>query len=103
MKTLKIIEKKKELGDITWESPDKINIDIADSEISSGIKDLLKIVRDTGLPLRGGEIIEKEDQKIYIEKVENIKPNDDKFLNALSDNISHVDFHGRKIFGILKR
>jgi hypothetical protein len=104
MKAMQLINKQREVvGQIYWMQPDQIQVDVSDTFLLADLNNLIADARENGLLLRGGGVSENEGQKIFIEKVEQVKADDERFLNALADTISRKSFAGQRIFCLLKK
>lgn len=103
MKQLTLINRQKMVvGSITWTAPDQLDVDITDTKLAAGVNILLTEARNNGLVLRGGERLEREGNAVFIDKQETIKISDERFLRALADHISQVNFNGQRVFGLLQ-
>ena len=104
MKAMQLMNKQREVvGQIHWMPPDRIQVDVSDSSLLEDLNNLIAAARENGLSLRGGGVSENEDQKIFIEKVEQVKADDERFLNALADTINRRNFGEQRIFCLLKK
>ncbi len=104
MKAMQLMNKQREIvGQIHWMPPDRIQVDVSDPSLLTELNNLIAAARENGVPLRGGGVSENEGKKIFIEKVEQVKADDERFLNALADTISRRSFAGQRIFCLLKK
>jgi len=103
MKTMQLINKQREVvGQIRWTPPDQIQVDSSDTTLVAGINALIVEAREKGLLLRGGGPLERNGKTVFVEKVEQVKADDERFLRALADAISRVSFAGQRVFGLVK-
>jgi hypothetical protein len=103
-KILRIVNaKRQELAEIRWTEPGEVSVHADDAELKTSLTRLLADGRKNGIPLRGGSAREINGQTAYVETVERIRPNDARFVEALSDVISATRFRGERLFGLIKR
>lgn len=103
MKMMQLINKQREVvGQIRWTPPDQIQVDVADTTLAAGLNALLVEARENGLLLRGGGPLERDGKTVFVEKVERVKADDERFLQALANAISRVRFAGQRLFGLVK-
>lgn len=109
MKILKLVNRKKEsLARVTWESPDKISVEMleaSDEDFKSKLTTFIDECCRDGVLLLTGKQIEQEGQTILFDEKIKITSSDERFLSALSDAISSHHFGEQKerVFGLLEQ
>ena len=103
MKVLQLINQHRQVvGQIGWTPPDQLQVEVADATLAAGINALLAEAREKGLLWRGGGSQERDGKAVFVETVERVKADDERFLQALADAISRVRFAGQRVFGLVK-
>jgi hypothetical protein len=103
MKVIQLMNKQREVvGQIHWISPDQIQVNVLDASLSTELNNLIADAREKGLPLRGGGSSEHEMKRVFVETVEQIKAEDERFLQALADMISRKAVAGQRLFCLMK-
>ncbi|CCH93360.1 hypothetical protein MICCA_30009 [Microcystis aeruginosa PCC 9432] len=103
MKILEIVNKKRQpIGRIFWELPDKITLEVLDSRFESKLQSLIETGKRDGFPYRKGREVEDSGHRIFIDEKIIVKPEDEKFLEAMADVVSRYTFGGERAFGLLK-
>lgn len=103
MKILQLFNKQRQpLGQITWEPPDCLHVEIQDAGITAEITALVEQVQHEGLSLRSGAQVEKDGHKIFVEQKITVKPDDERFLPALTNAINRKRFIGQRVFALLQ-
>jgi hypothetical protein len=103
MKIMQFINKRHEVvGQVRWAPPHQIQVDIADATLAAGLNALIDEACENGLLLHGGGPRERNGQMVFVEKIELVKADDERFLHALADAINRVSFAGQRVFGLVK-
>jgi len=103
MKILEIVNtQRKPLALVTWDSPGTLVIEADDSSVKVAINALISDLVKTGIPLRSGRTLERDDQKYLVEGGRLIQANDEEFLPALRSILYKYSVQGQRVFGILK-
>ncbi len=103
MKIMQIINKRRKVvGHVRWSPPDRIQVDVNDAALEASLNALIVEARKNGLLLHGGGPLERNGKIVFVETVERIKPDDERFLNALTDAINRMSFAGQRFFGLVK-
>lgn len=100
---MRLINKQRQvIGHIYWKPPDQIKIDVSDTGLAAGLNSMIVEACKNGLLMRGGGPLERDGKTVFVEKLERVKADDERFLNALADAISRVSFDGQRVFGLVK-
>ncbi|TRT84679.1 MAG: hypothetical protein EWV82_08060 [Microcystis aeruginosa Ma_AC_P_19900807_S299] len=103
MKVLEIVNiQRQPLGRIIWESPDKLTLEVLDSRFEAKLQSLIEKGKREGFPLRIGKQVEESGHSIIVDERITVKPEDEKFLQAMADAVSRYTFDGQRVFGLLK-
>lgn len=103
-KTLRIVNaKRQELAQVRWSEPADVTFNTDDAELGVMLARLLANGRLNGIPLRGGSACQIDGQTSYVDTIEQVRPDDVRFLEALSDLISGLRLRGTRLFGLVKR
>jgi len=96
------------LAQIVLRPPDSIALEFLIPEDETGLRDALTAFVDysryNGLPLRVSHQVQNIDRTVYINDLVLIKPNDERFLQALGDAIGCYTFgnQSKRVFALMQ-
>ncbi|MBK1986790.1 hypothetical protein A0J48_004400 [Sphaerospermopsis aphanizomenoides BCCUSP55] len=103
MKVLEIVNLQRQpLGRILWEAPDKLTLEVVDARFEAKLHNLIEIGKRDGFPLRTGKKVQESGNSMIVDERITVKPEDEKFLAAMTDAVSRYTFDGQRVFGLLK-
>lgn len=104
MKVLEIVNfQRQPLGRIFWESPAQLTLEVLDSRFEAKFQSLIEKGKKDGFPYRQSrEVEDSSGHSIFIDEKITVKPEDEKFLDAMADVLSRYIFDGERVFGLLK-
>lgn len=109
MKMLKIVNRQRQpLAQITWSSPNQVTLEIletqANADLKSALTDFIENCQQKGLPFRTGRQVEQANGTIFVDEQITVKPDDERFLQALSDAISRYTFgkNSERVFALMQ-
>ncbi|MGF1567286.1 MAG: hypothetical protein ACFCVD_04325 [Nodosilinea sp.] len=97
------------LVQIALKPPDLVTLEFLTPENETDLKDTLTAFVDyckyNGLPLRISRRVQKVDRTIYTNEQVLVKPNDERFLQALGDAISRYTFgnQSKRVFALMHK
>lgn len=102
MKTLEIVDTQKQaIAEVAWEAPDHLTVKFFDSSSEKELNAIIERAKQTGIPYRvGGQV---KDSNLMIDEQQAIGPNNENFLEALSNIIGQLKFGGKRVFGLMKQ
>lgn len=110
MAVLRVVDfQRRLLAQITLQPPDSVNLEFLTPENETDLRDTLTAFVDyckyNGLSLRISSQVQKADHIIYINEQVLVKPNDERFLQALGDAISCYTFgnQSKRIFALMHK
>lgn len=103
MKVMQLMNRQREVvGQISWDAPGNLEIAIEDADLAAGVNAFLDQAREKGLTLRSGGQVEHEGKTLFMDTLEQVPVNDERFLRSLADVISRENFGGQRLFGLIK-
>ncbi|MEL0589483.1 MAG: hypothetical protein U1V55_07265 [Planktothrix rubescens PR222] len=109
MKMLKIVNHHRQpLAQITWTPDNQLQLEIleaeTDADFKSALTDFVNNCQHQGLPFRTGRQVQQANGTVFVDEQFTVKPDDQRFLQALGDAISRYTFGERKIrlFGLIQ-
>jgi hypothetical protein len=103
MKVIEIVNNQRQLlGRILQESPGQLTLEIIDSQCDAELKALIEQGQKQGFLHRTGRPLKKLDRTIFIDEQITVKPENEKFLEAMSEAVSRYTFGGQRAFGLIK-
>jgi hypothetical protein len=103
MKVIQLMNTQREVvGQIHWMPPAQIHVDVSDISLVDDLNNLIADAREKGLPLRGGGSSEHDAKRVFVETVEQIKAEDERFSQALAEMINRNGVAGQRFFCLIK-
>lgn len=109
MKMLKIVNPQRQpLAQITWSSPNQVTLEMLETQTDADFKSALTAFVDNcqqkGLPFRTGRLVEQLNGTVFVDEQITVKPDDERFLQALSDAISRYTFgkNNERVFALMQ-
>jgi hypothetical protein len=104
MLILQIVNRdRKLLAEIRWESPSQVNWQVFEADCEADLKAFVERAKAEGVPFRTVSQILDEGQTRIAHQQVIVKPDDERFLRALSDMVMRYSFGGQRAFGLLKK
>lgn len=103
MKILEIVNNKRQpIGRITCPHPEQLSLEVLDSQYEEKLKILIENGKRNGFPYRTGRQVEQAGHTLIVDEQVTVKLGDEKFLEAMADNLSRYTFDGQRFFGLIK-
>jgi hypothetical protein len=103
MKIIQLMNKQREIvGQIHWISPDQHQVEVADPTLQAELNNLITNAREQGLPFRSGSSTEYDKGRVFVENLEQVKSEDERFLPALVNKINSKRFSEQRLFCVLR-
>lgn len=103
MKMLEIVNaERKPIGRITCPQSEQLNLEVLDSQYEEKLKIFVENGKKHGFPYRTGRQVEQDGRTVIVNERVTISPGNEKFLEAMADNLSRYTFDGKRFFGLIK-